>query len=898
VRFPRPVLAPIAAGLAVSTFAATWTFGMAAAGLAASDQPVTASAARAAEWWLAKLGVGPAWAKSKGTGITVAVLSDGANSSQPDLAGSVTTGPNLVVGAPGSGQYFGQLGTGLASLIAGHGHGQGATVGIMGIAPKAKILSVRVTLAANDPLLAQSSVAARLPGAIAAGIRYAVKHGAGVIDLPIDPGQPGVGGIGGAAAAAGGSPAERAAVRYALSHNVVLVAPAGDNGAGTDSPNFPAAYPGVIAVGSFNRNFTKSQWSSAQSYVAVTAAGTGVVAAANTGGYQITNSTSGASAVVAGIAALIRSRYPSLSVDQVRKALTSSTVFDNGSAGSGHGSVNAVRALTAAAYMMPVGRAAGAGAQPRTTLSPPRSARQSLPAILGRYGLISSGLLLVLLALIGAQALLFKRRARRQRQLVTQWAGRQAPSRYPHGSPGTANAMLEFFASPVAPPANTLPGSALASGSGTADRAKTGTGRGGSAQTGLARRKAATAQGIFAGASRPATGAQAPGRPVVSRVGGAPPAGLPGAPPAGGPRTETAGGGSGSAPSEHNARPAVSGAPPWEPAPMPAGALPWAAAADRGLSRDQGADLQAASAGVGLNAGGSMPAADRTERLSRARHAPAAQAAKAGQAVQMAQAAQHARRARQAERQASEQQASAAQGSRPGPPPLGPMPGSSAQELTPGPSAQGQAPASPAQGQVPGASAQGPASASPAHARHRPSARAQQRSSPRAQQRPSPRAQQGPSAQAPQRRSGFFRSVTGSVAGRSVPPPAPEPSGDELVEVAWPGEQGTPGYIRQSQTGRLDWREATPAGSSSPRQDPGEPLPVRQPRNVSQPGPLSPTGSLWERAVDTSERSAEGRDSGSRPIYVWDPGPNAETFPATPEELADNPARDAASRRF
>ena len=48
---------------------------------------------------------------------------------------------------------------------------------------------MRVALDAGDPLLEDSTAVSGLPGAIAAGIRYAVGNGAQVIDLPLDPGQ-------------------------------------------------------------------------------------------------------------------------------------------------------------------------------------------------------------------------------------------------------------------------------------------------------------------------------------------------------------------------------------------------------------------------------------------------------------------------------------------------------------------------------------------------------------------------------------------------------------------------------------------------------------------------------------------------------------------------------------
>ena len=235
--------------------------GAAAISLGLIAVPASADQVRHQEWWLSSLGVTSAWSASQGAGVTVAVLSDGVDASQADLAGAVTTSA-AISGAPvASGQYAGEQGTPIASLIAGRGHGSGGGAGIIGVAPEARILSVPVTLPPDDPQLGLSSVAAAIPASIAAGIRYAVSHGATVIDLPIDPGQAGSNGIAGMSAAAGGSAAEQAAISYATAHNVVLVAPAGDDEAAGDAPNYPAAYPGVIAVGAFDSAFDKAPWS-------------------------------------------------------------------------------------------------------------------------------------------------------------------------------------------------------------------------------------------------------------------------------------------------------------------------------------------------------------------------------------------------------------------------------------------------------------------------------------------------------------------------------------------------------------------------------------------------------------------------------------------------------------
>ncbi|MGB6454330.1 MAG: S8 family serine peptidase, partial [Streptosporangiaceae bacterium] len=450
VRFPRPVAALVAtatAAVAVGLFAI----------------PANADQVRQQEWWLSALSITSAWTASQGSGVTVALLSDGVDASQPDLTGAVTTAPDLPGAPVATGQYFGEQGTPIASLIAGHGDGSGDSSGIIGVAPAARILSVAVTLPQDDGQLYTTSAAAAIPAAIAAGIRYAVSHGASVIDLPIDAGQAGSNGLTGAQAAAGGSAAEQAAVSYALAHNVVLVAPAGDDALATDAPNYPAAYPGVIAVGAFDSAFDKASWTSHQSYVTLTAAGSGVIAASNSGGYQTMNSTSAASAVVAGIVALIRSRYPNLSVADVRSALTTTTMYhrSNGLAdGSGYGAVNAAAALGAAATLAtPAKERAGAGAKPAATFGPAAAgvgAAKLSPQIV-RAGEISAGVLVLLLLAVAAYALVGRRRRRQTGALpalAAEWTAGQAQSRYPHAvvMPTDANRTLDYFAAPTTGP--------------------------------------------------------------------------------------------------------------------------------------------------------------------------------------------------------------------------------------------------------------------------------------------------------------------------------------------------------------------------------------------------------------------------------------------------------------
>ena len=427
--FPRQAQAGVAAGLAAACLALT---------------PASASAAapsvRSQEWWLSALHVTQAQQSTRGAGVTVAVLDTGVYPDQADIKGAVTTGPDYTSsGRARGGPFWGIHGTALASLIAGRGHGRGHAAGILGVAPAASILSVQVTLESDDPLLGDVNVAAALPAAIARGIRYAVNHHATVIDLPLDPitaaGAPG----------AGGSAAERSAVAYALAHRVTLVAPAGDQGDTTDPVNFPAAYPGVISVGAFNAVFTKATFSSRQSYVTLTAAGDGVIAASGPTGYAVMSSTAAASAVVAGIVALIRAQFPSLSPAQVTKALTESTAFrphGGQQDGSGAGTVDAAKALAAAARMTEAVPAAGSS--PTGAAVPPGAPATHASSGLRNTLLLDLGIAAALFLLLAVPILgygTYRRRRARAARLAEVRAAAQPVARRPQGvAAGTRHA--------------------------------------------------------------------------------------------------------------------------------------------------------------------------------------------------------------------------------------------------------------------------------------------------------------------------------------------------------------------------------------------------------------------------------------------------------------------------
>ena len=208
-----------------------------AATLRSTDPPPEIRPAEQAQ--LAAIGVTAAWRITRGNGVTVGVLDSGADPTAPDLVGSVTVGPDYTRGADPPGYQPPHLhGTYIASLIAGHGSGPGDAGGIIGVAPAAAILSVRVIPDDQEPGFATYNANSTFDDAIGDGIRYAVSHGASVINMSLG----------------GETPIRnlRAAVGYAIAHDVVVVAAAGNDGATTSgyTPySYPAAFPGVISVG-------------------------------------------------------------------------------------------------------------------------------------------------------------------------------------------------------------------------------------------------------------------------------------------------------------------------------------------------------------------------------------------------------------------------------------------------------------------------------------------------------------------------------------------------------------------------------------------------------------------------------------------------------------------------
>ncbi|MHC3389765.1 type VII secretion-associated serine protease mycosin [Streptomyces lavendulocolor] len=317
--------------------------------------PARADGIRAQQWGLEALHTETAWRTTKGAGVTVAVLDTGVDDSHPDLVGNVLPGKDLIGFGAGRGDRpWARHGTSMAGIIAGHGHGPGREDGVLGIAPEAKILPVRVILESGDP--ARTKARNTRGTALAQGIRWAVDQGADVINLS----------LGDDSKSAHPDAGEDAAVQYALSKGAVVVASAGNGGDKGDHISYPAAYPGVIAVTAVDRYGTHAAFSTSRWYATVSAPGVDIVIADPDRKYYQGWGTSAASAFVSGAVALVRAAHPNLTPAQVKKLLTD-TARDRPRGGGhdidkGYGTVDPAAAVAAGAKLRPADlKAATAG---------------------------------------------------------------------------------------------------------------------------------------------------------------------------------------------------------------------------------------------------------------------------------------------------------------------------------------------------------------------------------------------------------------------------------------------------------------------------------------------------------------------------------------------------------
>lgn len=283
--------------------------------------------------------------QTMGVDQVIAIVDTGIDLTHPNFAGKLVPGINILDAAKSPADDAGH-GTNCAGIAASL---PDKTAGIVGVAPGAKLMPVKVLDAEGNG--SEESMAA--------GIRWAADHGATVINLSM--GGP------------DSSQTGEEAIQYAISKGIVVVASMGNGGFGKKS--YPAAYPGVIPVAASDVNDAHPGFSNTGPWCSVTAPGYSILSTYPT--YRVTgideylknkflcekyglrmelkyaylSGTSQAAPHVAGLAALLKSVHPEMLPEEIKRRMEKGADDVPEMFGSkfdtrfGYGRINAMRAI-------------------------------------------------------------------------------------------------------------------------------------------------------------------------------------------------------------------------------------------------------------------------------------------------------------------------------------------------------------------------------------------------------------------------------------------------------------------------------------------------------------------------------------------------------------------------
>ena len=309
---------------------------VAVAPVAAPPASATPGPGSAPEYWFDQWRIQDIWTGgARGQDVTIAEIDTGVNASLPELSGQILRGKDF--GTAGDGRTdrevdaFGH-GTAMASIMVA----RPGLLDITGIAPDAKILPIAVPLRGTT----DSDRPDRLPDAI----RWAADHHAKIISMSL-----------------GGkrspkydtqpcSDDEQSAIYYALRKGALVMASVGNTGPRRNAIEDPGVCLGVVSVGAVGADGRVARFSTRQPYLTLVAPGVRVPSLGRVAGQAYSgDGTSQATALASGVAALVWSKYPELSAEQVvaRLLATLDGHRSQPSPAYGYGRLNALRAVTA-----------------------------------------------------------------------------------------------------------------------------------------------------------------------------------------------------------------------------------------------------------------------------------------------------------------------------------------------------------------------------------------------------------------------------------------------------------------------------------------------------------------------------------------------------------------------
>jgi major intracellular serine protease len=241
------------------------------------------------------------WEKTKGKGVTIAILDTGCDMTHPDLKERVIGGRNFTRDDKGIKEVYRDYnghGTHVAGTMA-------ATInqkGVVGVAPEANLLIVKVLDRNGSGQYAW----------IINGIYYAIEQKVDIISMSL-----------------GGPedvPELHEAIQKAVENNILVVCAAGNEGDGQDSTDefgYPGSYNEVISVGAINLERQISDFTNSNNEVDLVAPGENILSTYLRGKYAKLSGTSMATPHVSGALALLKA----LTFESFERELTEPEIY-------------------------------------------------------------------------------------------------------------------------------------------------------------------------------------------------------------------------------------------------------------------------------------------------------------------------------------------------------------------------------------------------------------------------------------------------------------------------------------------------------------------------------------------------------------------------------------------